>query len=141
MKNSNNDNDLISNSMNINNPFDAPKDKYEKLYHELLKVNRKEEPKFLKDLILRMKEYSNEYIVIVGNDHSSFDPLILWEKGYDDKEPFVLNIGNMQSVSDQAIFKFNDYEYDRLIKYIKTLPDGEYQARVAEHGKTEVKGE
>lgn len=80
----------------------------------------------------------NKYSVIIGNDHSSFDPLILWEKGYDDKEPFVLNIGNMQSISDQAIF--NDYEYDRLIKYIKTLPDGEWQAKVAEHDKTLVKG-
>ena len=88
---------------------------------------------------LDKREEEHKWNVIVGNDHSSFDPLILWEKGYDDKEPFVLNIGNMQSVSDQAIF--NDYEYNRLIKYIKTLPDGEWQATVAEHGKTLVKGE
>lgn len=34
---------------------------------------------------------------------------------------------------------FTDTEFDDLIKYIKTLPDGEYQAKVAEHGKTLVK--
>ena len=36
---------------------------------------------------------------------------------------------------------FTDEEFDDLIKYIKTLPDGEWQAKVAEHGKTEVKSE
>ena len=30
-------------------------------------------------------------------------------------------------------------KFSELIKYIKTLPDGEYQAKVTEHGKTEVK--
>ena len=37
--------------------------------------------------------------------------------------------------------RFTDKEFDNLIKYIKTLPDGEWQAKIAEHGKTLVKGE
>ena len=36
-------------------------------------------------------------------------------------------------------YKFTEKEYKKLIKYIKTLPDGEYQAKVAEHGKSKVK--
>ena len=40
---------------------------------------------------------------------------------------------------DNAIF--TDDEFSALIKHIKTLPDGEWQAKVAEHGKTLVKGE
>jgi len=36
---------------------------------------------------------------------------------------------------------FTEEEYQELIKYIKTLPDGEYQAKVAEHGKTLIKEE
>lgn len=56
----NNDEDLISDSMDINNPFDAPEDKCEKLYHELLKHNQYKEIKYLKDIKLRMKEYNKE---------------------------------------------------------------------------------
>jgi len=33
---------------------------------------------------------------------------------------------------------FTDAEFNELIKYIKTLPDGEFQAKVAEHGKSLV---
>ena len=36
-------------------------------------------------------------------------------------------------------YKFTEKEYKELIKYIKTLPDGEFQAKVAKHGKTKVK--
>lgn len=36
---------------------------------------------------------------------------------------------------------FTEEEYKELIKHIKTLPDGEYQAKVAEHGKTLIKEE
>ena len=95
------------------------------------------------------KEYSinndksvkeHKWKVIVGNDSSGFCNIICWKKSEksDSDFPYLL------CLSDSILFDyddaiFTDEEFSDLIKYIKTLPDGEYQAKVAEHGKTEVK--
>lgn len=52
--------------------------------------------------------------------------------------PYLLCPSNLFSLTyDNAIF--TDNEFNDLIKYIKTLPDGKWQAKMAEHGKTETK--
>ena len=85
------------------------------------------------------KRVEHKWNVIIGNDDSGAGSIIAWEKdslgnGY------ILGIVNPHGLTFyEAIF--TDEEFNDLIKYIKTLPDGEWQAKVAEHGKTEVKGE
>lgn len=85
------------------------------------------------------KRKEHKWNVIVGNDSSGFCNIICWKKS-DSDFPYLLCLSDsIYSAYDDAIF--TDEEFSDLIKYIKTLPDGEYQARVAEHGKTLVKGE
>ena len=85
------------------------------------------------------KRVEHRWNVIVSNYDSETGSIAVWEKSllghgyalcFDDPDDLTY---------DEAIF--TDEEFSDLIKYIKTLPDGEYQAKVAEHGKTEVKGE
>lgn len=79
----------------------------------------------------------HKWNVIVGNDKSGASNVVCWEKS-DSEFPYILCFSNQIYLSwDDAIF--TDEAFSDLIKYIKTLPDGEWQARVAEHGKTEVK--
>lgn len=81
----------------------------------------------------------HKWNVIVGNDNSGVGNIACWIKSNSDL-PYLLYLSNsIFSAYDDATF--TDDEFSDLIKYIKTLPDGEYQARVAEHGKTLVKGE
>ena len=80
----------------------------------------------------------HKWRVIVGNDSSTFVSFVCWKKS-DGEFPYIL------CFSDPTYFPcddsiFTDEEFSDLIKHIKTLPDGEWQAKVAEHGKTEVKG-
>lgn len=80
----------------------------------------------------------HKWNVIVGNDGSEGCSIVVWEKSIPDK--YILYLTDPDYLTDyEAIF--TDSEFSDLIKYIKTLPDGEYQAKVAEHGKTEVKGD
>ena len=81
----------------------------------------------------------HKWNVIVGNDSSGFNGTVCWKKS-DSDLPYLLCLSDSIYLAwDVAIF--TDEEFNDLIKYIKTLPDGEWQAKVAEHGKTEVKGE
>lgn len=64
--------------------------------------------------------------------------IVVWEKSISDK--YMLYLTDPDYLTDSEAI-FTDSEFSDLIKYIKTLPDGEWQSKVAEHGKTEVKGE
>ncbi len=72
--------DYISNSMNIMNPFDAPKDKCEKLYLGLKASNESREASFLNSL---MEEILSEEI-IKNSNMSSVDHYYVSDKSYED---------------------------------------------------------
>lgn len=87
---------------------------------------------------LDKRKDEHKWNVIVGNDGSRVDNIVCWRK-LDNGFPYLHLSDSIYLANDDAIF--TDEEFSDLIKYIKTLPDGEWQAKVAEHGKTEVKGE
>lgn len=87
------------------------------------------------------KRVEHKWNVIVGNDGDASFPFTTWAKHVDkfgNFNRYQLKIGGMQELK-YAAYTFTDPEYKELIKYIKTLPDGEWQAKVAEHGKREAK--
>ena len=79
-----------------------------------------------------------KYNVIIAN--IGFHIRTVWYKVDDQNFSY-----DVDTIDDDDLvlyeYKFTEKEYKELIKYIKTLPDGEFQAKVAEHGKTLVKGE
>ena len=81
----------------------------------------------------------HKWNVIVGSDSSGFANTICWAKS-DSNFPYLLCLSDSISLADDKYNIFTDSEFSALIKHIKTLPDGEWQAKVAEHGKTLVKG-
>ena len=81
----------------------------------------------------------HQWNVIIGNDSSKFDGTVCWGKEDINSTYLLCLADSIHLANDEVIF--TDDEFNDLIKYIKTLPDGEYQAKVAEHGKTEIKGE
>ena len=84
----------------------------------------------------------HKWKVIVSNDNSGVWNIICWKKSEksDSNFPYLLCLSNsIFSACDDFIF--TDEEFAGLIKYLKSLPDGEWLAKVAEHGKTLVKGE
>ncbi|MBU9788756.1 hypothetical protein KOM07_04180 [Lentilactobacillus sp. G22-6] len=92
---------------------------------------------------LDKRKDEHKWNVIIGNDDSEvevgFGSIIAWKKdslghGY------LLSLNDSDSLTNDEVV-FTDEEFSALIKYIKKLPDGEWQAKVAEHGKTEVKSE
>lgn len=85
------------------------------------------------------KRVEHKWHVIVGNDTSGFNEIVCWGKE-DSNSTYWLCLADSNSLKNKSKI-FTDEEFSDLIKYIKTLPDGEYQAKVAEHGKTEVKSE
>ncbi len=87
------------------------------------------------------KRVEHKWNVIIGNDSSRDKSIVCWIKSDGDFHfPYLLCLSESYSLTyDDSTF--TDEEFSHLIKYIKTLPDGEYQAKVAEHGKREVKGE
>jgi len=85
------------------------------------------------------KRDEHKWNVIVGNDNSGVNSVLCWRKS-DINLPYLLCFSTPIYLSGDDN-SFTDSEFSELIKYIKTLPDGEYQAKVAEHGKTLVKGE
>ncbi|OCB80938.1 hypothetical protein A8O18_03945 [Lentilactobacillus parabuchneri] len=85
------------------------------------------------------KRVEHKWNVIVGNDSSGFNDIICWGKE-DSKPTYLLCLADSNSLKMKCKI-FTDDEYRDLIKHIKTLPDGEWQEKVAEHGKTEVKSE
>ena len=85
------------------------------------------------------KRVENKWNVIVGDDRDSSFPFLVWAKNIDKNTiKFRLKIAGTQEL-EYAGCIFTDSEYKELIEHIKTLPDGDWQAKVAEHGKTEVK--
>ena len=80
----------------------------------------------------------HKWNVIVGNDSSGFDDIICWRK--EGRNSFLLCLADSNSLKNKSKI-FTDSEFSDLIEHIKTLPDGEWQAKIAEHGKTEVKSE
>lgn len=79
----------------------------------------------------------HKWNVVIGVDDYGLDEIICWEKkgfGYQLYKEKLYSLKSGYTI-------FTDDEFNDLIKYIKTLPDGEFQAKVAEHGKTEIKGE
>lgn len=85
------------------------------------------------------KRVDHKWNVIVGNDGRRNGSIMVWEKSISDNG-YILYFTDPDYLTDSEAI-FTDSEFSDLIKYIKTLPDGEWQAKVAEHGKTEVKGE
>lgn len=79
-----------------------------------------------------------KYNVIIAN--VGFHIRTVWYKVDDQNFSY-----DVDTIDDDDLvlheYKFTEKEYKELIKYIKTLPDGEYQAQVAEHGKTLIKKE
>ena len=86
---------------------------------------------------LDKRKDEHKWNVIVGNDDKGKFSIIAWQKDFTG-HGYALSFNNPDDLTDDDVI-FTDEEFSDLIKYIKTLPDGEYQAKVAEHGKTEVK--
>ena len=87
-----------------------------------------------------------KYRVIVAQDPNKYFSTYLWLRTAHNHSFLLGGIDssyykdhNFNTKYDLGVFTADQYK--DLIKYIKTLPDGEFQAKVAEHGKTEVKGE
>lgn len=85
-----------------------------------------------------------KYRVIVAQDPNKYFSTYLWLRT---EHSHIFLLGSIDSSYYKGhIFNtkydlgvFTADQYKDLIKYIKNLPDGEWQAKVAEHGKTEVK--
>lgn len=79
-----------------------------------------------------------KYNVIIAN--IGFHIKTVWYKVNDQIDDQNL-LYDVDTIDDDDLilpeYKFTEKEYKKLIKYIKTLPDGDWQAKVAEHGKTE----
>ena len=89
---------------------------------------------------LDKRKEEHKWNVVVGEDNSKGSPLVIWVKADHSCHDYFLGGAEKNDLKDSET-RFSDSEYAKLIEYIKTLPDGEWQARVAEHGKTEVKSE
>jgi len=82
----------------------------------------------------RGKQYN---VVIVNNPRKTIAyPFEVW---MNDKNGFFLSYVTEDELKNNLSTHFNEGQYNQLINYIKTLPDGEFQAKVAEHGKKEIK--
>lgn len=88
---------------------------------------------------LDKRKDEHKWNVIIGNDDRGNRSIVAWEKSISNNG-YALNIDDPDDLSFYTAV-FTDEEFSDLIKYIKTLPNGEYQAKVAEYGKTEVKSE
>jgi len=80
---------------------------------------------------LREKEYN---VIIADNGGKGFDSKVICYKA-ESYIPFDIDMVDKVNLVLPE-YKFTRKEYKELIEYIKTLPDGEFQAKVAEHGKT-----
>ena len=78
----------------------------------------------------------NKYNVIIAHNHYFIDTV--WYKLGELSFPFDTDTIDTDFLTSNR-YTFSDEEFNELIKYIKTLPDGEFQAKVAEHGKTLIK--
>lgn len=79
----------------------------------------------------------NKYNVIIGKDRG-MDPYVVWSS--DGRENYSIVCTTFKFLQTYDCFKFTDSEFKGLISYIKTLPDSEFQVKVAEHGKQLIRG-
>jgi len=77
-----------------------------------------------------------KYNVIIGNNPSDRYEYIVWQKT--GSGVFEQDVVKTELLSDEST-QFSPSEYSKLIEFIKTLPDGEFQVMVANHGKALVK--
>ena len=84
------------------------------------------------------ERFEQRYNVIVGEDRTSF-PYTVWAKN--GVKACLLATAGFKDLQEDDDYQFTDSEFKDLIKYIKTLPNGKFQAKVAEHGKQLVKEE
>lgn len=78
----------------------------------------------------------NKYVVIIGSNPQDSYGYVVWVKT---TEGIFVQAYATDTDLYYADSQFTPSEYQDLIEFIKTLPDGEFQAKVAEHGKTLVK--
>ncbi len=81
------------------------------------------------------KRDSKKYNVIIANDGDSQIPFLAWVK---EGEYHHIRWVDKEALCDDRYAQFTESEYQDLIAYIKTLPNGEVQAKIAELGKVEV---
>lgn len=79
-----------------------------------------------------IKRLEQKYNVIIGEDET-FSPYMAWI--FSQEGDYLINFAKSKVLQKDDDFQFTDSEFKDLISYIKTLPDGEFQAKVAEHGK------
>lgn len=78
-----------------------------------------------------------KYNVIVGNDDTRL-PYNAWAK--DSGITYFLSGTNAEELREDPDFEFTESEYQDLLKYIKTLPQGDKQVEIVKIGKTLVEG-
>lgn len=81
------------------------------------------------------REEEKKYNVIIGNDGTNC-PYIVW--GKDDIEEYFLCPADSYGLREYSDFEFTESEYQDLLKYIKSLPQGDKQVEIAKIGKTLV---
>jgi hypothetical protein len=83
------------------------------------------------------REEEQKYNVIIGNDDTVF-PYMAWDKN--NVKKYVLSSASFSDLT-YPDFQFTEFEFQNLLKYIKSLPQGDKQVKIAKIGKTLVKGE
>ena len=80
------------------------------------------------------REEEKKYNVIISSDNAGIHTA--WSRGF--KELYVLS----KNVDDDSLegfdYKFTESEFQNLLKYIKSLPQGDKQVEIAKIGKTLV---
>lgn len=84
------------------------------------------------------REEEKKYNVIIGNDDTNF-PYLVWTKDNFIKA-YLLSGAKVKGLREGSDFQFTESEYQDLLKYIKTLPQGDKQVEIAKIGKTLVEG-
>ena len=80
------------------------------------------------------REEEKKYNVIIGHDESEF-PHVVWAK--DNVKKYVLSYASFSALT-YSNYQFTESEFQNLIKYLKSLPQGDKQVEIAKIGKTLV---
>ena len=80
------------------------------------------------------REEEKKYNVIVGIDNSQI--VAAWIK--DDIEKYTLSYVCHSTLEAWSDFQFTESEFQNLLKYLKSLPQGDKQVKIAKIGKTLV---
>jgi len=84
------------------------------------------------------KRHNKLYNIVIANNPGK-TVAYPFEAWINNKDGFFLSCYTEDELKNNLSTHFNEGQYNQLINYIKTLPDGEFQAKVAEHGKKEIK--